>query len=100
MSLASIVLSLQLPTSRRHATFLGSIPLMAGLLLLPSLALSQTFIQANSNTVAVNASSVTVTYTNPETAGDLNIVVVGWNDTSSSVTSVVDDNTNIYALAG
>ena len=27
-------------------------------------------------------------------------MVVGWVDTSSSVTSVVDDNTNIYRLAG
>jgi hypothetical protein len=73
---------------------------LIGLLLLPVLSLSQTFVQENGNTVAASTDSVSVTYTTAETAGNLNIVVVGWSDTSSSVTSVVDDNTNTYVLAG
>ena len=75
-------------------------PFLTGMLLVPALALGQTFVQVNSNTTAVNATSVSVAYTTAEIAGDLNVVVVGWNDTSSSVVSVVDDNGNIYALAG
>jgi len=60
-----------------------------------------TFVQVNNNTVATNSASVSVAYAAPETAGDLNVVVVvGWNDTTSSVTSVADDNTNNYVLVG
>jgi hypothetical protein len=73
---------------------------LIGLLLVPVLSLGQTFVQENSNTIAVFTNSVSVTYPAAETAGNLNIVVVGWSDTSSSVTSVVDDNTNTYVLAG
>ena len=73
---------------------------LAGLLLMPALSLGQAFVQENNNTVAETTASVDVTYGAPETAGNLNVVVVGWVDTSSSVTSVVDDNTNTYVLAG
>ena len=76
------------------------ISLFTWLLAVPGLATGQTFIQQNGNTVAANAASVSVTYTDPQTPGNLNIVVVGWNDTSSSVISVVDDNGNTYVLAG
>lgn len=69
-------------------------------LLLPAWSMGQVFVQATGNTVAADASIVLVTYPGPEAAGDLNVVVVGWPDTSSSVTSVVDDNTNTYVLAG
>ncbi len=75
MSMSSVVLSLRLPIFRRHA-FLGSVSILTGLLLLPALSLGQTFVQVNNNTVAANASSVSVTYTTPETAGNLNVVVV------------------------
>ncbi len=70
------------------------------LLAVPGLATSQTFVQQNGNTVAANTASVSVTYPDPQTPGNLNVVVVGWNDTSSSVISVVDDNGNTYVLAG
>jgi hypothetical protein len=42
--------------------------------------------------------TVPVTFPGPQTAGDLNIVVVGWNDTTSSVTSVKDSAGNTYNL--
>jgi hypothetical protein len=45
------------------------------------------------------ASSVAVTYTAAQTAGDLNVVVVGWNDTTATVKSVVDTKGNAYVLA-
>jgi hypothetical protein len=85
--------------SARSVTHLRIAVLLIGLLL-PALAVGQTFVQVNSNPTALNAASVTVSYANPETAGHLNIVVVGWSDATSSVTSVVDDNTNTYRLAG
>ena len=67
---------------------------------MPVFALGQTFVQENNNTVPINTNAVSVTYVTAEAAGNLNIVVVGWSDTSSSVTSVTDDNTNNYVLAG
>jgi hypothetical protein len=89
-----------MPVSSRLAMLIRSVSILSGLLLVPALSLGQTFVQENNNKVAVNATSVSVTYTTAETAGDLNVVVVGWNDTTSSVTSVVDDNTNTYVLVG
>ncbi len=86
--------------SARSVTPLRIASLLIGLLLLPAFAVGQTFVQVNSNPTALNAASVTVSYTTPETAGHLNVVVIGWTDTTSSVTSVVDDNTNTYRLAG
>jgi hypothetical protein len=40
-----------------------------------------------------------VTYRAAQTAGDLNVVVVGWNDTTSTVQSVKDSGGNLYGLA-
>jgi hypothetical protein len=83
-----------------RSTTMLRIAALLTLFLLPVLAVGQTFVQVNSNPTALNAASVSVTYTTPEIAGHLNVVVVGWSDTTSSVTSVVDDNTNTYRLAG
>jgi RHS repeat-associated protein len=48
---------------------------------------------------ATPQSSVSVTYAQSQTAGDLNIVVVGWNDTTATVQSVTDTQGNTYTLA-
>ena len=88
-----------LDNSARSVTHLRIAALLTGLFLLPALALGQTFVQVNSNTAA-SAATVAVTYTAAEAAGNLNVVVVGWSDTTSSVVSVTDDNTNTYRLAG
>jgi galactose oxidase-like protein/Big-like domain-containing protein len=40
-----------------------------------------------------------VTYTAPQTAGNTNVVIVGWNDSTAHVTSVTDSNNNAYQLA-
>ena len=43
--------------------------------------------------------TVSVTYPAAQTAGNLNVVVVGWNDTTSTVQSVQDSGGNNYSLA-
>ncbi len=50
-------------------------------------------------TTTPSAQTVTVAYPGAQTAGDLNIVVVGWNDTSATVQSVKDSAGNSYNLA-
>ncbi len=45
------------------------------------------------------ASSVTVTYGNAQQVGDLNVVIVGWYDSTSDVASVVDSQGNNYVRA-
>ncbi|MGA8212551.1 MAG: galactose oxidase-like domain-containing protein, partial [Candidatus Sulfotelmatobacter sp.] len=56
------------------------------------------FSQVASATPA-SAATVSVTYPAAQTAGDLNLVVVGWNDTTSTVQSVKDSGGNNYTLA-
>jgi len=43
--------------------------------------------------------TVPVTYAKAQAAGNLNVVVVGWNDTNASVTSVTDSKGNVYTRA-
>lgn len=43
--------------------------------------------------------SATATYAGAQTSGDLNIVVIGWNDTTATVRSVEDGKGNVYSLA-
>ena len=70
------------------------------ILLAPAFANAQAFVQVIDNLQALTqASAVSVTFTNPQAAGNLNVVVVGWSDTISSVASVVDSNGNTYNVA-
>jgi hypothetical protein len=57
------------------------------------------FVQVASATPQPPTTTVPVTYPGPETAGDLNVVVVGWNDTNAAVQSVNDSAGNVYSLA-
>jgi hypothetical protein len=57
------------------------------------------FVQVNSATPQSPQTSVTVTYTKAQTAGNLNVVVVGWNDSTAQVNTVTDSKGNVYALA-
>jgi IPT/TIG domain len=84
----------------RLASFLRNASLVTGLLLTPVLSSGQTFVQVNSNPIAASATSVAVAYTSAEAAGGLNVVVVSWNDTSSSIVSVTDTASNTYAPVG
>jgi len=57
------------------------------------------FVQVAAATPQTPMTSVSVTYPSAQTAGDLNVVVVGWNDTIASVKSVTDSHGNTYTLA-
>ena len=57
------------------------------------------FVQGNYSDPQSPQTSVAVNFTAPQTGGDLNVIVVGWNDTTATVTSVTDSVGNTYALA-
>ena len=57
------------------------------------------FVQANAATPQTNQSTVTVAYTSAQIAGDTNILAIGWNNTTSNITSVTDSAGNTYQLA-
>ena len=52
------------------------------------------FVQVNSAVPQTPQTTVTVTYTQAQTSGNLNVVVVGWNDTTTQVSSVTDSQGN------
>src|ERR1700756_2532935 len=56
------------------------------------------YIQGNSVTPGTQ-STVTTTFSSAQTASDLNIVFIGWEDTTSQVSSVTDTSGNVYVLA-
>src|SRR5437660_2261959 len=62
---------------------------------------SNSFVQANSgpSTIQPSNSSVAVSYLNPQSAGNLNIVAVGWGDTTSSISSITDTQGYTYIPA-
>jgi hypothetical protein len=57
------------------------------------------FKQVNAATPQSPMSSVAVAYNATQVAGDLNVIVVGWNDTVASVSTVTDSKGNPYTLA-
>ena len=57
------------------------------------------FVQMNSAVPSTPESTVAVTYPSTQTAGDLNVVVVGWNDSTAHISSVTDSKGNLYVLA-
>jgi hypothetical protein len=59
------------------------------------------FVQGNFTTPQSSLAKVTATYSQAQTAGDLNLVVVGWNDTLATIPSggVTDSKGNVYTLA-
>ena len=57
------------------------------------------FVQVASSTPSSPQTTITVTYPSSQTQGNTNIVVVGWNDSSATVKSVVDSLGNSYSLA-
>jgi fibronectin type 3 domain-containing protein len=58
-----------------------------------------TYVQGNYSTPQAPQTTVAVPFTAAQTAGDLNVVVVGWNDTTASVSAVTDNSGNVYTLA-
>jgi hypothetical protein len=57
------------------------------------------FVQGNYKAPQSTPTSVVVPYTAAQSVGNLNVVVVGWNDATMTVSSVTDTKGNIYTLA-
>jgi chitodextrinase len=57
------------------------------------------YVQGNFATPQANQTIVSVPYTAAQVAGDLNVAVVGWNDTLATISSVADSQGNAYTLA-
>ncbi len=57
-----------------------------------------TFVQSNYAVPSTPQTTVSVPYLAAESAGDVNIVAIGWNDTSAAVSSVTDTSGNAYAI--
>src|SRR5882762_6917846 len=57
------------------------------------------FIQVNSADPQTPQTAVTVPYAAAQRVGDLNVIVVGWNDSTATVSAVTDTMANVYALA-
>ena len=55
--------------------------------------------QQNAATPQTNQSKVSVTYANAQVAGDINILTISWDNTTSNITSVTDSAGNRYRLA-
>jgi glucose/arabinose dehydrogenase/PKD repeat protein len=58
-----------------------------------------TFVQVAAATPQTAMSTVSTIYTQAQAAGDLNAILVGWNDSTGNVTSVTDSVGNTYAQA-
>ena len=58
-----------------------------------------TFVQANAAVPQTPQPSVAVPFTSAQAAGDLNVVAVGWSDSTTQVQSVTDTTGNPYVRA-
>src|SRR6266404_1209619 len=65
----------------------------------PQLTAPIKFVQVAYATPQSNTASVTVKYAAAQTGGNLNVLAVGWNDTTATVTSVTDTKGNSYQRA-
>lgn len=75
---------------------------MAGRLLAPFLvavSLSAAIAPVQSNYSTQNASKVSIAFKKSQGQGNLNLVVIGWNDSGESVASVTDSKGNSYSIA-
>jgi hypothetical protein len=73
---------------------------LVGIPPLPAGAATPAFVQVSAAVPQSNsATTVAAKYTAAQTAGNLNVVVVGWNDVTASVSSVTDTSGNVYKLA-
>jgi uncharacterized protein YciI len=58
-----------------------------------------TYVQGNYATPQSPLTAVTVKYPAAQTAGHLNVVIVGWNDATAQVSSLTDSRGNVYQSA-
>src|SRR2546430_11540266 len=83
----------------RNRSFLATLTLVCTLFWATQSHAAITFVQRNYAIPQSPQSSVSVSFPAAQTAGDLNVVVVGWNDTTAAVISVSDSQGNSYARA-
>ncbi|HEY4210838.1 MAG TPA: LysM peptidoglycan-binding domain-containing protein [Steroidobacteraceae bacterium] len=57
------------------------------------------YVQGNSNDPQSPTNTVSVTFTSAQTAGHLNVIAIGWNNATSTISSVTDTAGNTYTLA-
>ena len=57
------------------------------------------YVQGNYATPQASQTTVSVKFNAAQIAGDLNVVVVGWNDSTATVSAVTDTAGNAYTLA-
>jgi hypothetical protein len=57
------------------------------------------YVQGNYAAPQTPQTTITVPYTAAQKAGDLNVVIVGWNDSTTQLTGLGDSVGNIYQLA-
>ena len=57
------------------------------------------FVQVAASTPQAPTQTVSASFSGSQTAGDLNIVVIGWYQTNATVQSVTDSMGNLYTLA-
>ena len=86
-------------STRVLTSFLRVLLVVAGLFSPASLASAAAFVQQNYVTPQTPQGSVSVTYNSGQTVGNTNVLVIGWNDTTSNITSVTDSAGNAYQVA-
>jgi len=80
----------------RFVLLMAFLAIAAALVMPPAASAAISFVQVNSATPHTSQSTVAVTYTAAQSAGNLNIVVIGWGDNTRNVTSVTDSKGNAY----
>jgi Galactose oxidase-like, Early set domain/Bacterial Ig domain/Fibronectin type III domain len=85
--------------SARLILIVGLIASLVGSPTASAQAAAPKFVQVNSAVPQGPQATVTVKFKSAQTAGNLNVVVVGWNDTTASVNTVVDSSGNTYTRA-
>jgi YD repeat-containing protein len=89
----------------RAASYLGRILCICTALILTFLSLLRpaeagvSYVQGNSGTSNQEVSTVSVTYSSAQAAGDLNVVFVGWDNATYAVQSITDTSGNTYVAA-
>jgi hypothetical protein len=84
----------------RFLTWLPTLAAALAILCTGSALASTSFVQGNYTVLNPSASVVVAPYTKGQATGDLNVVIVGWNDTTANISSVIDTVGNVYLLAG
>ena len=81
------------------ARLLGLLAALAAALGLATPAIAQTFVQSGYAVPQTPQTTVSLAYSGAQTAGDLNVIAIGWNDATTVVQSVTDSRGNVYAIA-